>query len=70
VIVPSKMDPMVAEAVDYACSQPIKFRLKHDKKSTKKQKRVIRKAFNEIQPEFTKELNRKMLDALIYGSKE
>jgi len=62
-----KQDKTVARTLDMLRSLPIRFRLKHNKKHTDKQKRAIRRAFNRIQPEFVHEVDRAVFDLLCTG---
>ena len=63
-----KLDKTVAESIDTLASLPIKYRLKHNKNCTPKQKRAIRSAFNRIKPEFELEVNKKMSDIFCYSN--
>ena len=59
-----KINKDVALAIDLMASLPeSKIRLKHNPQHSLKQKRAIRKAFNEIQPD----LNKMTREVLIYG---
>ena len=62
-----KMNRKVANTIDALCTNPMTFRLKHDKKLSPNQKRVIRRAFNKIQPEFVKVVSKAFHNFHIYG---
>ena len=48
--------------------QKPKFRIKHNKNLSTKQKRVIRKTFNKIQSHITKTVDEHMLNVIAYGN--
>jgi hypothetical protein len=56
--------------VDKLCDTPCKFKLQYPKGLDKKQKRVIRKAFNEIQPDLKKMFEEAYKRIVILGETE
>jgi len=56
-----KQDKVVSDVIDALSSIPTKYVLKHNKSHSKKQKRVIRKAFNEVKDKIEFEVRMRIL---------
>jgi hypothetical protein len=62
------MDIVVNQLFNKLQNVKPKFRLTYPKSLTSRQKRSIRNAFNQIQPEFTKLVEEEMVCAIAFGN--
>lgn len=65
-----KNDKVTSDCIDIIASMPLKFRLRYNNKNlTIKQKRVIRQAFNKIQPALISKIGEEFHNLMCYGTK-